>query len=71
MEITVKTAKKYDYKLTIEKVDHWNEPTKPFQFHGRYIREDGSNIYNGTVKYFATKASALHFYYKKMKSIQV
>jgi hypothetical protein len=73
MEITVKTVKKYDYKLTINKVDYNNSQDdfgkSPFQVHGRHIRENGEQVYNGTVKYFSTKAKAITFYRKKMLEV--
>ncbi len=71
MEISVKTAKKYDYKLTITKVDYPERKETPFQVHGRYIKSNGEAIYNTTVRYFKNKAAALHFYMKKMNSVKV
>jgi hypothetical protein len=41
----------------------------PFQVHGRHIRENGEQVYNGTVKYFSTKAKAITFYRKKMLEV--
>ena len=71
MEITVNTVKKYDYKLTITKVDYNNKKETPFQVQGRYIKENGEAIYNTTVRYFKNKAAAIHFYMKKMNSVKV
>ena len=71
MEITVKTAKKYDYKLTVTKVDYQERKETPFQVHGRYIRANGEAIYNETVRYFKNNAAALHFYMKKMNAVKV
>jgi hypothetical protein len=74
MEITVKTVKKYDYKLAVTKVAYNNSQDAfgktPFQFYGRYIRYNGESVYNGTVKYFSTKAKAITFYRKKMLEVK-
>ena len=71
MEITVNTVKKYDYKLTITKVDYPEQKETPFQVHGRYIKVTGEAIYNTTVKYFKNKSAAIHFYMNKMNSVKV
>jgi len=71
MEITVNTAKKYDYRLTITRVDYAEQKETPFQVHGRYIRDNGEAIYNTTVRYFKNKAAAILFYKSKMKSVRV
>lgn len=70
MEITVNTVKKYDYKLTITKVDHKEKQETPYQVHGRYIKENGEAIYNTTVRYFKNKAAAIRFYMDKMNSVK-
>tara|TARA_R110000772_G_C13004672_1_gene408641 strand:+ start:108 stop:323 length:216 start_codon:yes stop_codon:yes gene_type:complete len=71
MQIQFNTAKKYDYKLTITKVDHKEQKETPFQVHGRYVRENGEAIYNTTVRYFKNKAAAIRFYMEKMESVKV
>jgi len=70
MEITVKTAKKYDYKLTVEKVDHIQVKDTPFMVHGRYIKANGEQIYNGTVRRFKNRAAAIHFFINKRHEVQ-
>ncbi len=76
MEITVKTNKKYDYRLTITSIDGSAENLLSaakgmnFQFHGRYVRKDGSQVYNGTLKFFKNKAAAIRFYLSKMNEVK-
>tara|TARA_R110000851_G_scaffold298201_1_gene453677 strand:+ start:117 stop:332 length:216 start_codon:yes stop_codon:yes gene_type:complete len=71
MEVTLNTAKKYDYKLTITKVGYPERKETPFQVHGRYIRANGEAIYNETVRYFKNYAASIRFYMKKMDSVRV
>ena len=77
MEIQVKTAKKYDYKLTIKSIAEDSSyqsmseaKGKNYQLYGRYVRADGSSVYSGTVRYYKNKAAAIHFYLKKMNEVK-